>query len=155
VSCSDWINECISGLIELYKTKDIYELYKCFNIKIIYVENNCILLQGNDAVYLRSCMNNEVVYIKDGLIFKYEKFVLAHELAHALLHTKIYYASFNKKLLNNDKYEAQANYFAFKLLEITIDPNRFKGYSITQISKILCVPQNILVQYLRFEKGGR
>jgi len=144
----DWINDCILGLIELYNTRDINELYDCLDIKIVKLQKNNILLQEREAFYHRNYFNEEVVFIRDDLDYQYEKFILAHELGHALLHTEVYTAAFNKNLLNKGKLEKQANYFALNLLNVDIDSIHFKGYTIEQISKTLYVSEESLKYFI-------
>ena len=140
-----WINECIVGLLDLYRTNNIYELYDCLDIKIIKLHKNNILLKGNEAFYQRNCMNREIVYIRENLDHRYEKFILAHEMGHAVLHTEIYSAAFDKRLLNKGKFEIQANYFALNLLGIKIATIDFDGYTIEQIAKALHIPKSCLL----------
>ncbi len=102
-----WINDYIVGLFDMYETEDIYELYDCLNIKIIKLYKDNVLLQGNYSVYQRNYFDQEIVYIRENLDYKYEKFILAHELGHAILHTETYIAAFNKKLLNKGKLESR------------------------------------------------
>lgn len=140
-----WINDYITGLIDMYDTRDIYEIYNCLDIQIVKLPKHNILLQGNESFYQRDYLNQEVVYIRNDLDFKYEKFVLAHELGHAILHTKIYSAAFNKKLLNKGKFEKQANYFALKLLNIKFDPVDFNGFTLEQICSYLHINKECLI----------
>lgn len=67
--------------------------------------------------------------------------MLAHELGHAILHTEIATAAYNNKLLNKGKLEKQADYFALKLLDISIDKDYFEGYTLEQIAKALYVTE--------------
>lgn len=139
-----WIDNTILGLRENYKTDNVYELYDLLDIQIIKLEPNNILLDNNEAFYYRNYFKNEIVFIRNDLQRDFEKFVLAHELGHALLHTDSYEAAFNKSLLNTGKLEKQANYFAFKLLDIELDPTDFEGFTIEQIASSLYLPINIV-----------
>ncbi|HBN06474.1 MAG TPA: PTS N-acetylglucosamine transporter subunit IIABC, partial [Bacteroidales bacterium] len=139
-----WIDNTILGLRESYKTDNVYELYDLLDIQIIKLEPNNILLDNNEAFYYRNYFKNEIVFIRNDLQRDFEKFVLAHELGHALLHTDSYEAAFNKSLLNTGKLEKQANYFAFKLLDIELDPTDFEGFTIEQIASSLYLPINIV-----------
>jgi len=140
-----WIDDYITGLFDMYSTKDISELYGCLEIQIVKLPKDNILLQGNESVYQRDYFDREIVYIRDDLDFKYEKFILAHELGHAILHTEIYSAAFNKQLLNKGKLEKQANYFAFKVLEVKIDPVDFDGFTLEQMCCFLHISKECLV----------
>lgn len=141
----DWIDDIITGLIETYNTNNIYELYDLLDIQIIRLDKNNILLKGNDGFYQRNYFDQEIVFIDEDLDYQYEKFVLAHELGHAILHTTIYTAAFNINFINTGKFEKQATYFALKLSNIKIDPIDFEGLSIEQISCALYVPKDCLI----------
>ncbi|EJO5347182.1 ImmA/IrrE family metallo-endopeptidase [Clostridium botulinum] len=137
----NWIDNILEGLKDTYDTNNIYELYDYLEIKIIKLEPSNILLRGNESLYNRNYFGNEIVIIRNDLNLEYEKFILAHELGHALLHTETYNAAFNKDLINCGKLEKQANYFAFKLLNLNIDPIQFEGFTIEQIASSLYLPQ--------------
>lgn len=139
-----WIDEYIDGIIEYCKSRDIYEIYNALDIKIVKTDKDNPILQENDALYIRDYSDLEVVFIRDDLPYQYEKFVLAHELGHALLHTEIYTAAFKRDLINKGKLERQANYFALKLLNIEINSIDFEGYTIEQIAKALYISEDSL-----------
>lgn len=139
-----WIDEYVNGTIDYCNSRDVYEIYSILNIEIIETNKNNYLLQENEALYVRSYFDKEIVFIRDDLDYRYKKFVLAHELGHAILHTELYMAAFNKKLLNKGKLEKQASYFALSLLNVQIDCIDFMGYTIRQIAKVLCVSENSL-----------
>ncbi|MBS4534469.1 ImmA/IrrE family metallo-endopeptidase [Clostridium sp. D2Q-14] len=142
-----WVDDIIAGLVEIYKTRNIHELYQQLDIEIIKFSKDNILLRKGEAMYQRNYFGKEVVFIRDDLEYKYEKFILAHELGHALLHTKIYQAAYNNKLINKGKLEKQADYFALKLLNIKIDSIYYEGFTIEQISKALYVNEKSLEVY--------
>lgn len=135
-----WIDNLLLGLKEIFNSNNIYELYDYLKIKIIKLESINVLLQGNEAFYNRDYFGNEIVFIRNDLNISYEKFVLAHELGHALLHTDVYSAAFNKDLINQGKLEKQANYFAIKLLNLELDSIEFEGFTIEQIASSLDLP---------------
>ncbi|HDK7158965.1 TPA: ImmA/IrrE family metallo-endopeptidase [Clostridium botulinum] len=138
----NWMNNILEGLKDTYATNNIYDLYDYLEIKIIKLEPSNILLRGNESLYNRNYFGNEIVLIRNDLILEYEKFILAHELGHALLHTETYKAAFNKNLINCGKLEKQANYFAFKLLALDLDPIAFDGFTIEQIASSLYLPKD-------------
>ncbi|NFC87477.1 ImmA/IrrE family metallo-endopeptidase [Clostridium botulinum] len=138
----NWLDNILEGLKDTYDANNIYELYDYLEIKIIKLEPSNILLRGNESLYNRNYFGNEIVLIRNDLDLEYEKFILAHELGHALLHTETYKAAFNKDLINCGKLEKQANYFAFKLLSLDIDPIQFEGFTIEQIASSLYLPKD-------------
>ncbi len=144
--CLSWIDEYVSGIIEYCNSNDIFDIYSTFNIDIVKIDKNDLILKGNEALYIRNYFNTEVVFIRDDLPYQYEKFILAHELGHALLHTEVYTAAFNKNLINNGKLEKQANYFALKLLNIELDSINYEGYTMAQIAKTLYISEESLLE---------
>ena len=139
-----WINEYVDGIIEYCNSRDIFEILSSLGISIYRVCSKDKVLQENDAMYIRSYFNLEVIFIRDDLPYQYEKFVLSHELGHALLHTEIAAAAYNNKLLNKGKLERQADYFALKLLGIVIDEDYYEGFTLEQIAQELCVTEESL-----------
>ncbi|MCF6461458.1 ImmA/IrrE family metallo-endopeptidase [Clostridium sp. Cult3] len=144
----DWLDKYIAGTIEHCNSRNIFEIYDILDIKVVKLNKDNILLQGFEALYQRNYFDEETVFIRDDLPYQYEKFVLAHELGHALLHTEIYTAAFNKNLLNKGKLEKQAHYFALRLLNIKIDDIDFEGYTIEQVSKALYVSEESLKYFV-------
>lgn len=143
-----WIDCYVTGLIEAYGTNDVYELYDCLRITINKLDPDNILLGGNEALYNRDFNNKEIVFIRNDLNRKYERFVLAHELAHAIIHTNSYIAAYDKTLLNQGKLERQAHYFALKLLNINPYNQYYMDYTIDQISCVLCIPSKYLTKVI-------
>lgn len=141
-----WIDEIIGGLSEYYNTNNVYELCDVLNIQINKLESNNILLHGNDSIYIRDYFDVEVVFIRNDLNVESEKFILLHELGHALLHIDIFKAAFNRNFINKDKLEKQANYFAFKMLNIEFDEIELDGMSLDQISRCIGMPYEPLSQ---------
>lgn len=139
-----WIDEYVDGVIHHCYSRDIFEIYSTLNINIKRIDKDDYLLQGNEALYIRSYFGLEVVFIRDDLPYKYEKFILAHELGHALLHTEVSKAAYNSKLINKGKLEKQADYFAIKLLDVNLDEIYYEGFAIEQIAKDLCITEESL-----------
>lgn len=139
-----WINDYVKGLIEHYKTNNIHDIYKELKITIYKVAKDDLVLNSNDALYIRDYFDTEIVFIRDDLDYKYEKFVLSHELGHAILHTDIFTAAYNSKLINKGKLEKQADYFALKLLNIEIDTIEYEGFTLEQIASSLYVSEESL-----------
>ena len=129
-----WIDIYVDGLIEYCYSIDVLEIYKTLDIKIKRIDRNSFLLRGNESVYIRDYFGVEVVFIRNDLPYLFEKFVLSHELGHALLHVQLSEASYNKHLVNRGKLERQADYFAFKLLNINLDEIDYEGFTVEQIA---------------------
>lgn len=139
-----WLDEYVTGIIDYCNSANITEIYDTLNIKIKKIDKDNPILRGNEAIYIRCYLDNEIVFIRDDLPSEYEKFVLAHELGHAILHTEINLAAYNSNLLVKGKYERQANYFALKLLNIELNNIDYEGYTIEQIARALYVSEDSL-----------
>ena len=140
----EWIDNIVLGLIDEYNTNDIYELCFYLNIMIVKLDSNNVLLKRRDAYYYRDLDDNEVIFIKDDLKPPLEKFILKHELGHALCHTELLCVGFN--FTNKNKLEKQANYFAFKLSKIVFDEIELYEMTLEQICCSLEIPYNAINQ---------
>lgn len=140
-----WIDEIILGLVDTYATTNPYELCDLLDIQIVKTDKDDILLHTKNSVYIRSYNDNEIIFIRNDLHRNYEKFYLLHELGHAILHTDIM-CSFHNNLLNYDKIEKQANYFALKINDIDIC--ECEDFTIPQIAGYFVIPENVLRQVM-------
>lgn len=138
-----WIDNILIGIKDIYGN-NIYEILDYLNITVIKLDSKNILLRGNESLYYRDYYNHELIFIRNDLGYNYEKFILCHELGHAILHTNVLEAAFNKNLINKDKFEKQANYFAFKLLNFDLDPIAFEGFTLEQIASSLYLKSNCI-----------
>lgn len=141
-----WIDDILVGIENNYGTNNIYDLCESLEIKVILLESSSVLLSGNDSFYCRNFLNQESIFIRNDLSLNCEKFILAHEVGHAVLHTYMCGSTLNRKLLNTGKYENQANYFALKFLNIEFDEIELKEMTLNQISSCLGLPCAPLLQ---------
>ena len=139
-----WIDNIVLGLIDEYNTNDIYELCFYLNIKLVKLDPSNILLRTKDAYYYRDFNDKEVIFIRNDLILSLERFILAHELGHALCHTELLCVGFT--FSNKHKLEKQANYFAFKLAKINFDEVELYEMTLEQICCLLELPYNAVNQ---------
>lgn len=105
-----WIDEYIEGITELCHSRDIFQIYDYFEIHIQEIDKDNAMFKGNEAIYIRDYFDNEVVFIKEDLPYRFKKFVLAHELAHSILHVDLktphidrFYADLKLKLNKKGK----------------------------------------------------
>lgn len=124
-----------------YNTKDPYTLVDELNIILIIAPLNTIY-----GMY-KYQNKNKVIYLNECLSEFERKYVLAHELGHAILHPKVSCSFFtNNSLVNKIKKEYEANLFAAELL---IDFNEsdliyLEGYSINQLASKYEVPTSLM-----------
>lgn len=143
-----WIDTVIMGINEACCTNDVYEICNIMGIIIEKVESTSILLKHNDSLYVRDFYNREIIFIKNNLDEHLEKFILLHELGHALIHTELQQAAFNRNFINTDKLEKQANYFAFKMMNVEFDEVELEGFTLEQICRSIGVPYEPILQFI-------
>lgn len=139
-----WIDYIIAGLEEEHGTLDVYEICDDRKISILEVDPSHKMLEGHDAFYIRNRKNREMILLSNALEENLKEFILKHELGHAICHPGMLSAAFTYS--NKGKYEKQANYFAFKLSNISFDKIEFEGMTIEQIACCLKVPLDPLKQ---------
>lgn len=135
------INKLIKKLIRKYKTTNPYDLASCLNVLIFEVE-----LKNTLGMY-RYINKTRTIFINSNLSDEVKRFVLAHELGHAILHTKenCFYLRYNT-FIKTSTYEVEANKFAAELL---IDDKEFKsniekGFTAGQLASYFEVPKELI-----------
>jgi len=132
------------GVIEEYGTNDPFKLVDLMDIPLLFHE----LPETIDAYRL-----NNIIVINKNLDYVKQKWVLAHEIGHYILHdncdTYGRYAS--NSLLIKEKIENEANFFASELLLSDIDCYVIEGLTDEQIASLYSVPK----KFVRYKLQGR
>lgn len=134
------IKDYVAGLIKRYGTSDPFSLAEklniiVFNVPLEEIQGFYMYLKKHRVIYLNS-------EIED---MELRRVVLAHEIGHALLHTKINcYFMRKSTFLNTSKYEIEANRFAAELLisDELIEKN--PGMTTKQIAHIANVTPELI-----------
>lgn len=135
-----WIKEIVNGLIEVYKTRNVYEILDLLEIMLIRKQ----FPKGKKGRFLRDIFGNEIIFISNELSEEEEKIVLAHELGHLILHTHLTTSCYsNNHLLVKDKLEVEANKFAAELL-IPDGIEIYEGMTIMQLACYLKVSEELV-----------
>jgi Zn-dependent peptidase ImmA (M78 family) len=137
-----WIKDIVTGLIETYGTRDIYELLDYLEVTII---RKSFVNPDVKARLYKDPHDNYYIYLSYDIDKNTEKLILCHELGHILLHT-IPCEYYNSSKINRGKLEYQADYFASLLL---LDVNNFEecyleNLSIDQLSSYFEIPKELL-----------
>lgn len=116
-----------------YSTRNPFELAEYLNIRVFQVP------LGNLSGFYKYMKKHKCIFINSDIEdLGLKRFVMAHELGHALLHTKdnCYFMD-NKTFMNTSKIEIEANMFACELLisDCTIHEN--KNLTLKQFSLLL------------------
>ncbi|MFU0784262.1 ImmA/IrrE family metallo-endopeptidase [Clostridium sp.] len=141
-----WIKQIVDGLIEMYGTRDVYELLNYLEVTLIRKK----LFKNEKGRFFRDMFGNESIFISNDLSDKEEKVVIAHELGHLILHTDLSTSSYTENhLLSKGRIETQADKFAAELL-IPDDVEIHEGITIQQLACYLGVPEELVK--LKFRK---
>ena len=105
------IRDIVKSIVEKYKTRSPYELADLLHIQISRCELGSIR-----GYYLQKYRIQQII-LNCNLDHNEEKYVLAHELGHAILHPNMNTPFLkNNTLLSTNKFEKEANKFAVELL---------------------------------------
>lgn len=136
------IKEIVAGIFETYGTSNPFELCEYLDIKII--RSNL----GNEikGFFQRTTEGYEIIHINSELDEHEVKYICAHELGHAILHTDMSLSFFIENSMQvKNRYEIQADRFAAELL-ITpaINEHIYSELNIEQLSSSLCIPEKLI-----------
>ncbi|EEA84929.1 ImmA/IrrE family metallo-endopeptidase [Peptacetobacter hiranonis] len=134
------VKEYVSIIKKKANTDDVFELVDYFNINVIETD-----LGSSTLGMYRYIKRNKFIFLNNDLEHYQKKFVLAHELGHAILHSDLNCFFLEKKTLYlKNKFEIEANKFAVELLVSDDDLKELEGYTIEQMSAILNIPSDLL-----------
>ena len=143
------IKDIANGLFEQYNTNNPFEICDYLGITVLK-HNMGSKLYG---FFQRTEDNIEILHINNTLDEYMQKYICAHELAHAILHVNLSIAFFiNNPLMVKGRYEIEADRFAAELLinDNDIDLTYINGMTIEQIAAYYRVPKEIIE--LKFER---
>lgn len=137
---NNYIKRVVENLIKKYKTECPYELANYLNIILI------IQPLGQPLGMYKYINRNKVIFLNSKLNEYERRYVLAHEIGHAVLHPKVSCFFTNTKNLNKVKKEYEANLFASEFLINfnNMDYLCIQGYSINQLSSYYRVPCELI-----------
>ncbi|MPQ44592.1 ImmA/IrrE family metallo-endopeptidase [Clostridium tarantellae] len=137
------IKEVVADLVNSHKTNDPLELCELLNIKIMISD------LGNEikGFFQRTPNGFKIIHLNSTLDTKESKYILAHELGHAILHTHLSIGLFlENNLLIKNKYENEADKFAAELLidDHIIRDVEFSELNVEQICSSLEIPVKLM-----------
>jgi len=135
------IKVLVNHLIDKFNTNDPFSLSEHLNINIIYTD-----LKNIWGMY-RYIKRNSFIFINNNISDIEKRFVLSHELGHAILHTKnnCFYLKHNT-FMKVSTFENEANDFAAELLITNEDIKEAidKQFSIEQMACYFEVPLELV-----------
>lgn len=137
----DFIRKIIKKLKKKYNTSSPSELAECLDITVI------IQPLGNVWGMYKYINKNKVIFINSVLSEIERRFVLAHEIGHAVLHPKsLCYFINEHNYVSKIKSEYEANVFAAEFLidDFVVDQIELDYFSLDQAAKSYYVPAEIM-----------
>lgn len=102
----------INRILKSFKTGDLYELADFLNITVL--EDDL----GEMGGFYFYVVKNKLILLNYNLSEAHKKIILAHEISHAILHTKLNCAFYKTHtLMSTAKIENEANYCGALLLK--------------------------------------
>lgn len=134
------IQNIAKRLIRKYKTNDPYELADCLGMIVIEDE-----LDPSIRGYYHYFQRNKIAHINTRLDYNQRRATLAHEIGHAVLHTKlnIIFMEHNTYFIKS-RYEYEANKFAAEILVPDDLLNAYPDYTVQQISCFTGIPEYLI-----------
>lgn len=144
----DWF---VSGLVEAAGSRELNDIIAHLGILLRTVPAASPLLHGGLARYVRT-PSFEAIYLSDELPDEARAFTIAHEIGHAILHDPCE-LSHVQQLYKTGEKESDASYFATKLIDLSIDPIEWEGYSTEQIAAAYGVREDAVLYIAKKEKA--
>lgn len=133
------MRELIEKLYEKYNTLNPLELAKYLDIIVLFED------LGNINGYYNTLFRHKFIHINYNLDDHKQKFTIAHELGHAILHPKANTPFLRENtLFSIDKLEKEANLFAVNLLISDADLDEYKECTINQLACIFGVNEKLI-----------
>lgn len=133
------VHSIVERTIKKYKTRSPYELADLMGISI----HRCEL--GTIRGYYSKKFRIKQIVLNCNLSEKDERFVLAHELGHAIMHENLNTPFLMENtLLSKNKFEKEANTFAIELLVPDIEIIENPDLTIGQMARMTGYSEDIL-----------
>lgn len=137
------ISNLVSKLCTKNKTSDPFVLADALGITVYY--HDLSPLRG--YYYCESRI--KYIVLDYNLEYNMRRFVLSHELGHALMHPNYNTPFLQGTLFSKNKFEVQANTFAIKLLISDMDLMEHWEYTVDQWAAVYGLPREIIELRMR------
>ena len=126
------IANLVNTLTQKVGSSRLEDIISYLDIKVKPINGRTCYAKYNDKKY---------IFLDTNLDEELKDFALAHELGHALLHDSELGQNFLIRI-KNQRIENEANYFAYQLLGLEIDPAY--DYTISQYANLLAVSEDTI-----------
>lgn len=129
----------IDNLCKKYYTSNPFELAKRLNIIVLFED------LGTINGYYNTIFRQKFIHINCNLDEHQQRFTVAHELGHAILHPKANTPFLcENTFFSVGKLEREANLFAVQLLISNDDLKEYKECSISQLASIFGIHEKLI-----------
>ena len=132
------IKKIVNELCRKYGTSNPYDLAACLGIHIRF--DRLGTMQG----YFHQMSRVRQIVINEDLPEHIEKFVLAHEIGHSIMHPGCNTSFLQSTFFSTDKLEIQANKFAAELIIQDVDLMEHWEYTVDQWAAYYGLPREII-----------
>ena len=132
------IEKIVQSLCKKHKTNNPYQLAGGLGIHIYYY--NLGTIRG----YYYGTNKIKQIFLHNNLPEYLERFVLSHEIGHAVMHPQTCTPFLQTTLFSVDKFELQANKFAAELIMQDVDLMEHWDYTIDQWATYYGLPREII-----------
>lgn len=132
------IKQLIHNLDKKYKTLDPYELAEAMGIIIHRME------LGNTRGFCYTSRRIKQIILNNNLPEWTERFVLAHEIGHLVMHPKHSAPFLQSTFFSMDKFEIEANKFATELIIPDDELMDMYEYTVDELSALYGLPREII-----------
>ena len=133
------IKQTVEKMCKKYNTRNPYELISNMGIILQYGEN----MEKVRGFYLYA-NRIKLICVGNNLPQHIERFVVSHELGHAVMHKTSSAPFLQSTFLSVDKMEIEANKFAAELLITDFDLMEYWEYTVDELSMMYGLPREII-----------
>ncbi|MBR4283062.1 MAG: ImmA/IrrE family metallo-endopeptidase [Clostridia bacterium] len=143
------MNNILNKAYELYKKFDTcnpLRLCEYLGINLMYSD----LPPVTDGIYF-TVRDNQVILVNQNISREKARYVIAHELGHALLHPdQNYMFMANRTLMKTGRYEIEADYFCVSLLLCDIlKNNQVDNMTSLELAKMAGLPEKSVSMWMK------
>lgn len=134
------------GLYKKFDTCNPSRLCEYLGINLLYSD----LPPVTDGIYF-TAQGNQIILVNQNISPEKARYVIAHELGHALLHPdQNYMFMVGRTLMKTGRYEIEADYFSVSLLFCDILKNtQIDNMTATQLSQMTGLPEKTISMWMK------
>lgn len=132
------VKTLIHKLYRKYKTLDPYRLAEEMDIIVHHMD------LGKTRGFCYTSRRIRQIFLNNNLPEHTERFVLAHEIGHLVMHPKHTAPFLQSTFFSMDRFETEANKFAAELLITDKELEELQGYTVDDLAMFYGLPREII-----------